>query len=196
MARIVGLTGGIGSGKSTVAEMFLALGVPVYIADQEAKALTNRPSTLKKIEAQFGASVIDEGKLNRSAMSTIVFADAEKLQQLNQIIHPLVADHFAKWLLKNKAEKFVIKETAILFETNNHLTCDFVITVTAPEAVRIDRVKQRDQSSEEEIKSRMSHQWTDKQRIELSDYVISNVDLEFTKAQVHAIYEKLIQKSI
>ena len=195
MTKIVGLTGGIGSGKSTVAQMFVDLGVPVYIADDEAKEITNTPSILKIIEAQFGTSVVKEGKLNRVEMAKIVFGDSEKLKQLNQIIHPLVADHFANWLLKNNNERFVIKETAILFETNNHLRCDFVITVTAPEAVRITRVKQRDKSSEDEIRNRMNHQWTDEQRLALSDFVIYNLDLESTRTQVMNIFKQLAKKS-
>lgn len=195
MTKIIGLTGGIGSGKSTVAQMFADLGVPVYIADDEAKKITNTSSTLKIIEAQFGVSVIEKGKLNRVAMAKIVFGDSEKLKQLNQIIHPLVADHFEKWLLENSKARFVIKETAILFETNNHLTCDFVITVTAPEAVRIARVKQRDKSSEDEIRDRMNHQWTDEQRLALSDFVIVNLDLESTTVQVMRIFKQLTKKS-
>ena len=195
MTKIIGLTGGIGSGKSTVAQMFADLGVPVYITDDEAKKITNTSSTLKIIEAQFGVSVIEKGKLNRVAMAKIVFGDSEKLKQLNQIIHPLVADHFEKWLLENSKARFVIKETAILFETNNHLTCDFVITVTAPEAVRIARVKQRDKSSEDEIRDRMNHQWTDEQRLALSDFVIVNLDLESTTVQVKRIFKQLAKKS-
>jgi len=195
MPKIVGLTGGIGSGKTTVAKMFENLGAPVYIADLEGKIITNKPSTLKLIEQQFGPSVIIEGKLNRTALAQIVFNNTEELSKLNHIIHPLVAKHFVKWLRKNKNEIFVIKETAILFEINNHLTCDFVITVTAPIEVRINRVKQRDDATEEEIRNRISHQWSDKQRVALSDFVIDNTDLEATQTQVEHIFTEIANYS-
>ena len=195
MTKIVGLTGGIGSGKTTVAKMFENLGVPIYIADLEAKGITNQPQTLKLIEKQFGATVIKNGELNRTAMAQIVFNNPEKLNQLNSIIHPLVAKHFKEWIKKNKDEIFVIKETAILFETNTHRSCDCVITVIAPIDVRINRVKIRDNSSEEEIIKRINNQWSDEKRIPLSDFVISNITVDDTLLQVSQIYKKLVNFS-
>lgn len=193
MTKIVGLTGGIGSGKTTVAKMFSELGVPVYIADHEAKLITEKASTLALIEKEFGSIVIENQKLNRAKMANIVFNDPEKLKQLNAIIHPLVAKHFEEWLLKNKEYDFVIKEAAILFETKGHLTCDFVITVVAPKEVRINRVVKRDATSLQEIESRMKNQWSDEQRIALSDFVIENVNLLDTNKQVNAIFDKIIK---
>lgn len=195
MTKIVGLTGGIGSGKTTVARMFEKLGVPVYIADLEAKIITNLPETLKLIENQFGAAVIEKGQLNRAQLAAIVFNNPEKLKQINAIIHPLVAKHFKEWVNKHKNETFVIKETAILFETNNHLQCDFVITVTTPIEIRINRVAKRDNTSVDEITKRINNQWTDDQRIPLSDYVIENKDLENTSQQVGKIYEFIVNSS-
>ena len=195
MTKIVGLTGGIGSGKTTVAKMFENLGVPIYIADLEAKAITNQPQTLKLIEKQFGSSVIKNGQLNRTTMAQIVFNNPEKLNQLNSIIHPLVAEHFKEWIKKNKDEIFVIKETAILFETNTHRSCDFVITVIAPIDVRINRVKIRDNSSEEEIIKRINNQWSDEKRIPLSDFVINNITVDDTLLQVSEIYKKIVNFS-
>ena len=193
MTKIVGLTGGIGSGKTTVAKMFEDLGVPVYIADLEAKQITNELETLKLIEQQFGKTVIENGKLNRSAMAEIVFSHPEKLSQLNAIIHPLVAEHFKKWIQKHKSEKFIIKESAILFEMNNQHTCDFVITVTAPIEVRLDRVAKRDSVSENEILNRMKNQWTDDLKIANSDFVINNITSAQTKKEVSQIYAKIIK---
>ena len=195
MAKIVGLTGGIGSGKTTVAKMFQELGVPVYIADLEAKTITNKASTLELIQNQFGSSIIENGALNRAEMAKIVFSDPEKLQQLNAIIHPLVAQHFKDWLLVNKNAKFVLKETAILFETKSYLHCDYVITVTAPLEIRIKRVQNRDNISEDEIRNRINNQWTDEQRIALSDFVIENVNLEEALQQVSQIYENISKSS-
>lgn len=192
MTKIVGLTGGIGSGKTTVAKMFQELGVPIYIADEQAKIITNQPKTLKLIEEEFGSIVIENRQLNRVEMARIVFNNPEKLTLLNAIIHPLVGRHFQEWLRQQEKASFVIKETAILFETNGHLLCDFVISVTAPIAVRISRVKNRDHSSEEEINKRIQNQWTDEQREQLSDFIITNYSLESTKHQVSEIYKKIL----
>lgn len=195
MTKIVGLTGGIGSGKTTVAKMFENLGVPIYIADLEAKVITNQPKTLKLIEKQFGSTVIENGKLNRTAVAQIVFNNPEKLKQLNSIIHPLVAEHFKEWINKNKDQIFVIKETAILFETNSHLSCDFVITVSAPIDTRINRVQIRDNSPKEEIMKRINNQWSDEQRIPLSDFVINNITVDDTLLQVKEIFQKIVNFS-
>lgn len=191
MAKIVGLTGGIGSGKTTVAKMFQDLGVPIYIADIEAKKITNKPSTLALIEEKFGSSVIKNKKLNRGAIAKIVFSAPEKLKELNDIIHPLVAIDFKQWLKQVKDKPFVIKEAAILFETNMHLQCDYVITVSAPEKIRIERVLQRDPISEMEIKNRMDNQYSDEKRLKLSDFVIENINIDVTLQQVNDIYQTI-----
>lgn len=191
MTKIVGLTGGIGSGKTTVAKMFEKLGVPIYIADFEAKNITNEASTLALIEKEFGSQVIRDGQLDRAAMAKIVFSNPDKLKQLNAIIHPLVDAHFKEWVKKKTDEKFVIKEAAILFETNMHLKCDYVITVTAPVEVRINRVLERDNTSEQEIRNRMNNQWTDEKRIALSDFIIENVNIKSTSQQVDEVYKKI-----
>jgi dephospho-CoA kinase len=191
MTKIVGLTGGIGSGKTTVAHMFQDLGVPIYIADLEAKKITNQPETLRLIAQEFGSSVIENAQLNRAAMAEIVFNNPIKLNQLNAIIHPLVAQHFKQWIKKHENVNFVIKEVAILFETNGHISCDFVITVTAPIDVRIKRVQMRDHSTEHEVRKRMDNQWSDEERIPLSDFVIENYKIELTSQQVKKIYQDI-----
>jgi dephospho-CoA kinase len=193
MTKIVGLTGGIGSGKTTVAKMFQELGVPIYIADLEARTITNQPETLQLIEQQFGSTVIQNGQLNREAMAELVFSNPEKLQQLNAIIHPLVANHFKVWLNENENALFVMKEVAILFETKGHLNCDFVITVTAPIELKRQRLKTRDHSSDDQIKQRIDSQWSDKQRIELSDFIIENTTIKATSQQVNKIYKNISQ---
>lgn len=193
MAKIVGLTGGIGSGKTTVARMFQEFGVPIYIADLEARQITNLPETIQLIENQFGASVIENGQLNRAAMAQLVFNNKDKLQQLNAIIHPLVAKHFKEWIKKNENATYVLKEAAILFETNGHISCDFIITVTAPLDVKINRVQMRDHLSKEEIIRRINTQWTDEQRIILSDFVIDNYSLKKTQAQVELIHKEILK---
>lgn len=192
MPKIIGLTGGIGSGKTTVAKMFSDLGVPVYIADLEAKKITNEKETLHLIQQQFGSEVVENGNLNRSALANLVFKNPEMLVQLNKIIHPLVAKDFENWVKNNENEKLLLKETAILFESGNYLKCDYVITVTAPIDVRIKRVQKRDQTSEDEIRRRMDNQWTDDERAKLSDFVIENNNLSDTLQQVKNIYSKIV----
>ena len=192
MPKIIGLTGGIGSGKTTVAKMFSDLGVPVYIADLEAKKITNEKETLHLLQQQFGPEVVENGNLNRSALANLVFKNPEMLEQLNKIIHPLVAKDFENWVKNNENEKLLLKETAILFETSNHLKCDYVITVTAPIDVRIKRVQKRDQTSADEIRRRMSNQWTDEEKAKLSDFVIENNNLSDTLQQVKNIYNKIV----
>lgn len=195
MTKIVGLTGGIGSGKTTVAKMFEKLGVPIYISDLEAKTITNTAATLAQIEKKFGKTVIQNHSLDREAMAKIVFTDPDKLKQLNAIIHPLVANHFKEWLRKQSDKPFVIKEAAILFETNMHLECDFVITVVAPEKTRIERVLKRDASSVSAIKNRINNQWTDEMRVKISDFVIMNENIKETNNKVVDIYQ-IILKSL
>lgn len=192
MAKIIGLTGGIGSGKTTVAKMFQDLGVPIYIADLKAKEVTNQPNALKLIEQQFGPDVVLNGKLDRTSLANLVFNNAAKLNQLNAIIHPLVAQDFSAWVAKHNKEKFVIKETAILFETGNHNKCDYVITVTAPIEFRIKRVLKRDQITEEEIIKRIANQWPEEKKVKLSDFVIENINLDETLQQVKNIYNKIV----
>lgn len=192
MPKIIGLTGGIGSGKTTVANYFAALGVPVYIADEAAKKITNAPEILKQIKAIFGLSVFDNNILNRKKLSLIVFNDAFKLKQLNAIIHPAVKKDFDLWIAKHADCKIIIKESAILFETGGHKLCDHVVLVIAPLATRIERVMSRDNLAYNEVMIRINNQWTDKQRIELSDFIINNDILENTLKETKLIFDKLI----
>ncbi|MBW1297516.1 dephospho-CoA kinase [Aquimarina litoralis] len=189
---VVGLTGGIGSGKSTVAKMFAKLGVPIYIADDEAKQLMHKDIQVKNqiIELLGEASYID-GKLNRKHIADLVFNDKQLLEKLNSIVHPAVANHFLVWK-DNQKSTYVIKEAAILFENGGYKKCDHTILITAPEEIRINRVLERDNSTKSEVIARLKNQWTDSQKIPLADFVINNVDLEETWLQVNKIHNKLI----
>ncbi|GAA4885541.1 dephospho-CoA kinase [Flaviramulus aquimarinus] len=188
---IVGLTGGIGSGKTTVAKAFKALGVPVYIADEEAKKLMNKSKIIKrKLNQLFGEKAYVDGKLNKPFIANIIFNDKTFLQKMNAIIHPRVAKHFKKWVLKQEAP-YVIKEVAILFENNGHHACDYVITVTAPKALKIERLLERDDTSKEKIEAIMKNQWTDAEKVKLSDFVIDNTSLHETKSQVLEIHQEI-----
>lgn len=191
---IVGLTGGIGSGKTTVAKAFEALGIPVYIADVEAKKLMNCSKVIKrKLTTLFGEQAYLNGKLNRSFLADIIFNDKNYLEQMNAIVHPRVKRHFEKWVAKQDAP-YVIKEVAILFEKGGYKLCDYVITVTASKPLRIERLLKRDNSTKEKIEAIMKNQWDDKSKMELSDFVIVNEKLENTKSQVEIIHQKIIQK--
>lgn len=191
MTKIIGLTGGIGSGKTTIAKYFQTLGIPVYIADEEAKKISDSPRIVKLIVAVFGNEIVENKKLNREKLAQIVFNDEKKLKQLNEIIHPEVKKHFNNWLTKHSKSKFVIKETAILFESGNYKECNFVITVIAPLEIRIQRVINRDKTTLENVMKRINNQWTDEMKIAKSDYIIENTDLNNAKSQADIIVEKL-----
>lgn len=189
--KIVGLTGGIGSGKTTVAAMFSELGVPVYIADIEARALTNRSKVIRrKIIELLGSKSYKDQELDRDYVAGIVFKDPEKLEALNSIIHPRVARHFKKWVAKQKAV-YCIKEAAILFENGGYKQCDATILVIAPLEIRVSRVLQRDKTTKEAIQERINAQWTDAKKIKLATYCIENIVLDTTRKEVKKLHRKL-----
>ena len=191
MMKIIGLTGGIGSGKTTVANHFIGSGIPVYIADDEARKIMQSPEILREIEKIFGSVVFKNEVLNRQKLAEIVFSNSDKLKQLNAIIHPAVKKHFGNWILNYKNSPFVIYETAILFEGGSYKDCDKIITVTAPLETRIERVIQRDKTSRENVLKRIKMQWTDDQRLGKSDFVIENINPEITKSEVGKILKIL-----
>lgn len=191
MTKIIGLTGGIGSGKSTVARYIESQGISIYIADDEARKLTDSMEVKNAIVSAFGNEILENGIVNRKALSQIVFNNAKNLQKLNSIIHPAVQLHFLEWLEKHSTEPFIIKEAAILFESGSYKNCDKIITVEAPEEIRLQRVMLRDHASEDAVKDRMRNQWTDGMRAAKSDFVVVNLNLEEMKLQVDEILKKL-----
>ena len=195
MPKIIGLTGGIGSGKSKVALRFSALGIPYYFADDRAKDLMNTSADLKEAICKlFGPESYSGDVLNRPYIARVVFKDATALAQLNALVHPVVAQDFQNWVAKQDAP-YVIKEVAILFENGGSKLCDSVLLITAPEAVRLDRVLARDKSSVEAIQDRMSKQWSDERKIPLADYHIENLEWEDTLLKIDAIHQELIQNT-
>ena len=196
MCIVVGLTGGIGSGKTTVAKMFEELGVPIYIADIEAKKLINRSKVIKrKLITLFGEEAYINNKINRVFIANQIFNNQDLLNKMNQIVHPKVASHFKRWL-KKQASPFVIKEAAIFFENGSYKDLDAIITVTASIEERIKRVTQRDNSTKEKVLAVMKNQWDDKKKVELSDYVIYNTDLDSTQKQVVEIHQDILKKFV
>jgi dephospho-CoA kinase len=189
--KVVGLTGGIGSGKTTIAKMFEEQGIPVYYADDEAKELMNTSELIKqKLISAFGEDSYQNGKLNRAYLAEQVFNDKEKLKTINSIVHPEVDRHFKEWVSAQQS-KIVVQENAILFESGKKDRFDVIITVTAPEEVRIRRVVKRDQISEEQVKARIKNQMDDTEKIKNSDYTIENTDLAKSKKQVLQIIRLL-----
>ncbi|PTM07029.1 MAG: dephospho-CoA kinase [Bacteroidetes bacterium] len=192
--KIVGLTGGIGSGKTTVTNFFSEIGIPVYIADLEAKALMTRSKVIRrKLLQLFGHEAYIEEDLNKAFIANKIFNDVSLLEKMNNIVHPKVTSHFKKWVKKQNSP-YVIKEAAIFFENGTYKALDFIITVVAPETTRIKRVIARDQSSEEKVKAIIKNQWSDEEKVKLSDFVIENLDINDTKNQVKRIHEKILKR--
>lgn len=171
----IGLTGGIGSGKSTVSHLFQLLKVPVYSADQRAKELiTEDPSLKQAIQSTFGeATYYPDGSLNRQLLANQVFTDAQAVSKLNQLVHPAVRSDYHTWL-KQQDTAYVLHEAALILEAGFQDQFDRIVSVSAPEALRKKRVQQRDRLSEEEINARMKRQYSQTFKDDQSDHVISN----------------------
>ena len=194
MTKIIGLTGGIGSGKTMVAKYIESLGIPVYIADDEAKILMSSPAIINAISNEFGTNIVDNETLNRKKLAKLVFNNPDKLKILNTIVHPQVKRHFDEWVKKHKNAPLVVKEAAILFESGGDKYCDAIITVTAPVEIRVQRIMERDKIDRESILQRIQNQWTDEQRIAKSDYVIHNISDDETYKQIDKILNLLINR--
>ncbi len=193
MAKVIGLTGGIGSGKSTVAKMFENLGVPVYIADERAKLLMDTSAEIKQqLIALFGDSAYTVQGLDRAFIASKIFSNKELLTKMNAIVHPKVGEDFNDWLTQQKTP-YIIKEAAIIFENNQQAYYDYIITVTSPVNERIKRVVKRDKKSEEQIKAIVNNQLTDEEKIKLSDFVIVNKRLDDTRKKVVKLHKKLLK---
>ena len=197
MTKIIGLTGGIGSGKSTVASYIASKGIPVYVADEAAKKIMNRKSVISEVLTIFSENVLNEkNKLDRKKIASIVFKNPEKLKELNTIIHPKVKRHFLNWLKKHEEHDFIIKEVAILFETGGDKDCDAVILVTAPEEIRIQRTILRDNSDEFSVRERIKNQFSDEIKKKSSNFIINNIKLKDTFIEIDKILEILKNSSI
>lgn len=189
------LTGGIGSGKSTVLGLFKNLGVPTYSADNAAKyAMQHNPDVKTKIKALFGEKAYVNGELNRIFISDQVFFDKAKLKALNLIVHPVVKVAYEHWKNAQNAP-YTMYEIPIVFELNAQNRFDGVILVTAPEKERIKRVQIRDKVSKDAVLARMKNQWTDEEKLLLSNYVIDNIDSNKIQTQVDELHFKLLKQS-
>ncbi|MDE1208222.1 dephospho-CoA kinase [Tenacibaculum larymnensis] len=193
---VVGLTGGIGSGKSTIVKMFSEFeNIAIYIADDEAKKLmVTSPKIKNQLIAEFGKQVYINNELNRPYLASIVFNNKKKLTILNNIVHPVVNEHLQNFIKKNSNKEYILYENAILFENESDSFCDKIITVTAPENIRIDRVMKRDNSTIKDVKNRIKNQWSETKKALQSNYLIENLTLTNSKEQVLKIHNSLTKK--
>ena len=188
MMKVIGLTGGIGSGKSTVSRLFETMGIPVYIADTESKRLTeSSPVIREKLTERFGPDLFAGGKLNKTLLASLIFENEENRLFVNSVIHPEVRADFARWKEQHANSPAVVIETAILFETGLYKTVDISVTVAAPEELRIRRVELRDGWSRESIVSRINSQFPEEEKIRRSDYVIYNDDRQALIPQIEKL---------
>ena len=191
----IGLTGGIGSGKTTVAKIFELLGVPVYYADDASKRLyaTNK-DLMEALKKHFGEDVYTNEQLNRSKLAAIVFNDATKLDLLNSLVHPLTIKDAEEWM-QQQTTPYIIKEAALLFEAGSASGLDYIIGVSTPQPLRIKRVMERDGISREEVLSRMQRQMDEESKMLLCDFVIKNDEEEMVIPQVLALHERFLEMS-
>ena len=194
MIATVGLTGGIGSGKTTIANLFaLHFSIPIYIADTKAKELVaNNKQLQQEIVALLGEEAFVEGRYNTAFVAQEVFSNKDKLDKLNAVIHPYVQQDFLQWKQSQQAP-YVIKEAAILFESGSYRDCDFIIMVTAPLEERIERVMLRDKIDRETVEKRIKNQWNDEKKIELSTFVIENRDIDKNLDKIEIIHSKIVK---
>jgi dephospho-CoA kinase len=188
----IGITGGMGSGKTTVCHVFETLGVPVYYADDRGKYLLQHNESVKqKVRSVFGKSVYnDKEEFDRVAMAAMVFKDSAKLRELEAIVHPAVQEDFEEWA-KAQDSAYILKEAALLFESGSYKALDKIITVYAPVAIRVQRVVERDKSTTEKVMERIEKQWPDEKKKELSDFIIINDESQAVLPQVLRLHEHL-----
>lgn len=197
MTKRIGITGGIGSGKTTACRLFEVLGIPVYYADDRAKWLMqNDPKLIEQLKASFGEQVYNEhGQLDRAYLAGIVFNDRAQLDILNGIVHPAVREDGITWDAEHQDTPYTLREAALLYESGIYQLLDQIITVTAPEAIRIERVMQRDGVDEVAVRARMDKQWPEEKKVALADFVIHNDGKQSLIRQVYQIHQQLIQEA-
>jgi dephospho-CoA kinase len=189
----VGLTGGIGSGKSTVARIFEMLGAPVFYADKEAKVLMASNQEIRSaIFKLLGDHAFSDNSLNREFIADKVFNDPALLEKLNAFVHPVIHQHFLKWADNFTGDIYILEEAAILFESGANIYFDYTILVTSPEPLRSERVMRRDNVNEEKVKGRMKNQFPEKKNLLMADFVIKNDEDSMILLQVLELHERLL----
>lgn len=192
----IGITGGIGTGKTTVCRIFGVLGIPVFYADEASKRLLDEDAELKEaVAATFGASVYELGALNRKKLAEIVFNNPSQLEKLNALTHPAVFKNFEQWTAQHQNAPYILKEAALIYETGANAALDAVIVVVAPELLRIQRVATRDRVDESAVRARMKNQWPDEEKIKRATYTIHNDETHLLIPQVLEIHRLLTGKA-
>jgi dephospho-CoA kinase len=191
----IGITGGIGSGKSTVCQIFAKMGVPVYNADLQAREIMNTDTKLvKALKKEFGNDIYgDDGLLIRPKLAAIVFVDKAKVEKLNGLVHPAVKEGFRQWAQKQTNCPYVIKEAALMFESESYKDLDYVVTVSAPKELRILRVVERDGAKRADVIKRMDNQLTEKERTERADFIIKNDGTHLLIPQVMELHQLFLE---
>jgi dephospho-CoA kinase len=190
----VGITGGIGSGKSIVCEVFRKFGTSIYNADSRAKTITNEDFGIRnQLTSKFGNEIFKNNQLDRSMLAEIIFKNKHALEFVNSVIHPAVGLDFHNWCKQHETEPYVIEEAALLFESGGYKEMDQMITVYAPETLRIKRVNFRDGLSPDEIQNRMNNQWPDEEKLQRSNFVIYNDEKQSVVEQVLKLHEMLMK---
>ena len=189
----IGITGGIGSGKSTITKVFKLLGVPVYYADAATKRLYKTDKDLmQKIKAHFGDDIYNGDELNRTKLASMVFNNPARLELLNNLVHPPTIKDAEEWL-QSQTTAYVLKEAALLFESGSVASLDYVIGVYAPQHLRLKRVMDRDHITREEVLHRMNRQINEELKMKLCDFVITNNEQELVIPQVLNLHQRLLQ---
>lgn len=193
MGLKIGITGGIGSGKTFICKLFEALGIPVYNADEEAKRLMNTDIRIKeKLIAQFGEATYKDGLLDRAFLADMVFSDKDKLELLNSIVHPIVIQEAKDWA-ERQTTRYSLKEAALLFESGSYKELDYTILVTASMDMRIQRVIERDGATEQQVRERINKQLSDEEKLQLADFVIVNDEITPLLPQVWTLHQKFLK---
>lgn len=191
---VVGLTGGIGAGKTSVSKLFESYGIGVFNSDEQAKALYATEELRNWLIQEFGDKIYKGEELQRQELAKVIFNDSEALKHVNAKVHPMVGEVFENWLSQQKAP-YVIKEAAILIESGSYKTCDQIVLVSAPVPVRLQRVMERDGAGEEAVKARMSKQMSEDEKKKWADFVIENVDWSTTQKRTKEVHQLLLKKA-
>ena len=193
---LVGITGGIGSGKTTVCKIFEVLGIPIYYADDRAKHLMHdNVKLVAALKEAFGEDIYQNGQLDRPVLAAKVFNDAAKLEKLNSLVHPAVAEDSVSWQMEHLDAPYTLREAALLFEVGTYKALNKIIVVTAPLEVRMQRVMARDKVTEEQVLARINSQWPEEKKIELADFIITNDGQELIP-QVLAVHTELMELAV
>lgn len=190
--KVIGLTGGIGTGKTVLAKYVESLGIPIYISDDHARKIVNSKKITEKIIKIWGEEVMSHGHIDRKKLGELIFYEIDERKKLNKLIHPLVKKHWERWLILHHQHEWVLKESAILLEVGGDAYCEWIISVFSGPKSRIERIMARDKVCYADAKQKMRAQWKDKQRFDKSDFIIENNSIYYSIYQLDKILKKIL----